>query len=62
MELVGKEGGVDALINNAGVNLDDKYTVENVKMTLKTNYEGTLEVCLPLLLPGNKADGQTDRR
>lgn len=47
VERVGREGGVDALVNNAGVNLDNKYTLEHVKLTLKTNYEGTLEVCYP---------------
>lgn len=39
------EGSVRALINNAGVNLDDHYGVENAKKTLDVNYRGTLEVC-----------------
>ena len=41
--------GVSVLINNAGVNLDDDYTPENVKRTLNTNYRGTLRVNTPLL-------------
>ena len=36
--------GLDVLINNAGVNLDDQYSPENVKSTLDTNYRGTLNV------------------
>jgi carbonyl reductase 1 len=36
--------GVDVLINNAGVNLDDAYSPINVKKTLDTNYRGTLKV------------------
>ncbi|GHJ89735.1 hypothetical protein NliqN6_6137 [Naganishia liquefaciens] len=44
VERVQREGGVDALVNNAGVNLDNKYTLENAKTTLKTNYEGTLNM------------------
>ena len=35
---------IDVLINNAGVNLDDRYSPENVKATLDTNYRGTLNV------------------
>lgn len=35
---------LDVLINNAGVNLDFQYSLENVKTTLDTNYRGTLEV------------------
>jgi carbonyl reductase 1 len=38
------QGGVDVLINNAGVNLDDDYSLETAKQTLETNYKGTLEV------------------
>jgi carbonyl reductase 1 len=38
------QGGVDVLINNAGVNLDDDYSLETAKQTLETNYRGTLEV------------------
>lgn len=38
------EGGVDVLINNAGVNLDDNYNLETATQTLETNYKGTLEV------------------
>lgn len=36
--------GLDVLINNAGVNLDDEYSPANVKKTLNTNYQGTLNV------------------
>ena len=35
---------IDVLINNAGVNLDNDYTPENVKITLDTNVRGTLHV------------------
>lgn len=40
----GGEGSVRALINNAGVNLDDRYGLENARTTLDVNYRGTLEV------------------
>ena len=36
--------GLDVLINNAGVNLDDEYSPASVKMTLDTDYRGTLNV------------------
>ena len=36
--------GLDVLVNNAGVNLDDEYSPANVKKTLDTNYRGTLNV------------------
>ncbi|KAL9604038.1 MAG: hypothetical protein Q9219_000800 [cf. Caloplaca sp. 3 TL-2023] len=36
---------VDVLINNAGVNLDQQYSPQNVKRTLDTNYRGTLNMC-----------------
>ena len=39
-----EEGKVDVLINNAGVNVDDEYGPENVKLTLDTNVRGTLLV------------------
>ena len=39
-----EHNGLDVLINNAGVNLDDNYSPENVKITLDTNYRGTLHV------------------
>jgi len=42
-------GSVDVLINNAGVNLDDEYSAENVKLTLDTNVRGTLLVSVPNL-------------
>ena len=44
-----EEGGVDVLINNAGVNLDDQYSLDNVQQTLRTNVYGTLDVRLPLI-------------
>ena len=37
-------GVVDVLINNAGVNVDDEYSAENVKVMLDTNVRGTLQV------------------
>ena len=42
---------IDALINNAGVNLDDKYSPENVRTTLDTNARGTLGVSSYAVLP-----------
>lgn len=39
-----QEGGIDVLVNNAGVNLDGDYGVENARKTLGVNYEGTLAV------------------
>lgn len=51
VELVeGEQKGVDALINNAGLNVDAQYSVDNVELTLKTNYYGTLKVQTLLLL------------
>jgi NAD(P)-dependent dehydrogenase (short-subunit alcohol dehydrogenase family) len=45
VELVkGEQKGVDALINNAGLNVDAQYSLENAELTLKTNYYGTLKV------------------
>jgi carbonyl reductase 1 len=47
-ELVNKikeeQGGVDVLINNAGVNLDNEYSLDTATQTLDTNYKGTLDV------------------
>ncbi|KAL6715510.1 hypothetical protein ACLMJK_006471 [Lecanora helva] len=43
---------VDVLINNAGVNADDEYSPEHVRLTLDTNVRGTLLMCqtfIPLL-------------
>ena len=37
-------GSLDVLINNAGIHLDPKYSVANVKLTLDTNYRASLEV------------------
>ncbi|KAJ9116093.1 hypothetical protein QFC20_000766 [Naganishia adeliensis] len=57
VELVkGEQRGVDALINNAGLNVDAQYSVENVELTLKTNYYGTLKMNQAFLPPvrGNK--------
>jgi carbonyl reductase 1 len=45
-----EQGGVDVLINNAGVNLDDNYNLDTAKQTLETNYQGTLEVNTPPLV------------
>ena len=39
-----EEGGVDVLINNAGINTDDDYSAENAEKTLRTNFQGTLNV------------------
>ncbi len=41
-----KHGAIDVLINNAGVNVDDSYSAENVKVTLDTNVRGTLQVSI----------------
>lgn len=46
-----QDGPIDVLINNAGVNLDDDYSVENAKKTLDVNYRGTLEVCCAYSIP-----------
>ena len=46
---------IDVLINNAGVNLDARYSPLNATTTLKTNYRGTLRMCqafIPLLRQG----------
>ncbi|KAJ9107052.1 hypothetical protein QFC19_002921 [Naganishia cerealis] len=43
-EIQESQNGVDALINNAGLNVDKQYLLENVKLTLATNYMGTLKV------------------
>lgn len=43
-EEVKREGLVDVLINNAGVNLDAKYGYENARTTLDVNYRGVREV------------------
>ena len=45
-----KHGVVDILINNAGVNVDDEYSPENVKVTLDTNVRGTLQVSMGSLV------------
>lgn len=38
-------GGLDVLINNAGVNLDTEYSPANAKKTLDINYRASLEMC-----------------
>ena len=45
-----KHGVVGVLINNAGVNVDDEYSAENVKVTLDTNVRGTLQVSMGSLV------------
>jgi len=35
---------VDVLINNAGINLDNEYTLENARKTIDVNYHATLDV------------------
>lgn len=64
VELVKRQegDGVDVVINNAGVNVDGKYSLENVKLTLKTNYEGTLKVRLPLMESGAQQEANTMRQ
>ena len=47
-----RHGGVDVLINNAGVNVDDEHCAENVKVTLDTNVRGTLQVSMGSLVFG----------
>ncbi|KAK5015104.1 hypothetical protein LTR60_003033 [Cryomyces antarcticus] len=47
-----EHGRVDVLINNAGINVDAKYSPANAKLTLDVNYRGTLQMCetfLPLM-------------
>ena len=39
-----KHDSIDVLVNNAGVNLDDQYSPENVRATMNTNARGTLRV------------------
>ncbi|KAK3623058.1 hypothetical protein LTR56_021811 [Elasticomyces elasticus] len=49
---VKQHGKVDVLINNAGVNLDNQYGLDNARTTLDVNYKGTLQMCqtfIPLL-------------
>lgn len=43
-------GVVDVLINNAGVNVDDEYSAENVRVTLDMNVRGTLQVWMGSLI------------
>ena len=53
-ELVEKEHGkqsVSALINNAGINVDDNgYGKETVKETMDTNFYGSVNVSFPARL------------
>lgn len=56
--LIQKEhGGCDVLINNAGINVDDQYSPQSVKLTLDTNYRGTLHMC-QAFIPILKRDGR----
>ena len=38
-------GSVDVLINNAGINLDNEYSLQNARKTIDVNYRATLDVC-----------------
>jgi carbonyl reductase 1 len=40
---------LDVLINNAGVNLDDKFSPRNVSRTLEVNHYGTITMCQAFL-------------
>ncbi|KAI7261960.1 hypothetical protein KC335_g10463, partial [Hortaea werneckii] len=54
---VKREGLVDVLINNAGVNLDARYGFENARTTLDVNYRGVREMChafLPIMAKGGR--------
>ncbi|KAK3067043.1 hypothetical protein LTR53_016312 [Teratosphaeriaceae sp. CCFEE 6253] len=54
---VKRHGEVDVLINNAGVNLDNQYGLENARRTLDVNYRGTVEMCrafIPQLAPNGR--------
>ncbi|KAI9724601.1 MAG: putative secondary metabolism biosynthetic enzyme [Chrysothrix sp. TS-e1954] len=44
-EVTRKHKNIDVLINNAGVNMDDRYSPQNVRTTLNTNVRGTLQMC-----------------
>jgi len=46
---------VDVLINNAGVNLNDKPSLSNATRTVHTNYGGTRAMCEVFLQHGNMA-------
>lgn len=48
-------GKVDVLINNAGVNLDRPYTIENVRKTFEVNFGGVREVCRLLSVSWSKS-------
>lgn len=37
-------GGLDVLVNNAGIYLDNEYSPANAKRTLDVNYRASLEV------------------
>ena len=39
-----ERGSVRCLVNNAGVNLDERYGVENARKTMGVNVWGTLDV------------------
>lgn len=60
-----ERGSVRVLVNNAGVNLDNAYGVENAKKTLQVNYRGTLDVSMRNILsqppdPHSCADASAD--
>jgi carbonyl reductase 1 len=43
------DGPIDVLINNAGVNLDNDFSLQNAQTTLDSNYRGTLAMCQAFL-------------
>lgn len=47
----GGKGSVRCLVNNAGVNLDERYGVENARRTMGVNVWGTLDVGFHSLVP-----------
>jgi len=56
--MVEKYGGIDVLVNNAGISFNSSSTKsfgEQVKLTLATNFWGTKQICeilFPILKPG----------
>jgi carbonyl reductase 1 len=49
------------LINNAGVNLDSKFSLENATKTIETNYRGTLEMSREALKMMKKSENGKPR-